>query len=49
MIFRIVEFLASSPVWIGLCGFGIIVLPIMGIAFIHNTELNKTNDTDAVD
>ncbi len=36
MIFHVVEELATSPVWIGLCVFGIIVVPIMGIAFIHN-------------
>ena len=35
MIFHIVETLASSPIWLGLCGFGIIVVPIMGIAYIH--------------
>ncbi len=38
MIFHIVEVLAASQIWLGLCGFGIIVLPIMGIAFIHNTD-----------
>jgi len=36
MIFHITEALAASPIWLGLCGFGIIVVPIMGIAFIHN-------------
>ena len=36
MIFHIVETLAASPIWLGICGFGIIVVPIMGIAFIHN-------------
>lgn len=35
MIFHIVETLAASSLWLGLCGFGIIVVPIMGIAFIH--------------
>ena len=35
MIFNIVETLAASPIWLGLCGFGIIVVPIMGIAYIH--------------
>jgi hypothetical protein len=35
MIFHVVEALASSPIWLGLCGFGIIVVPIMGIAYIH--------------
>ena len=38
MIFHIVETLAASPIWLGLCGFGIIVLPIMGIAFIHSVD-----------
>jgi hypothetical protein len=38
MIFHIVEALAASPIWLGFCGFGIIVLPIMGIAFIHNID-----------
>jgi len=38
MIFNIVETLAASPIWLGLCGFGIIVVPIMGIAFIHNID-----------
>ena len=30
--------LASSPLWLGACGFGIIVLPIMGIQFIHKEK-----------
>ena len=34
MIFHIVETLASSPFWIGLCGFGIVVVPILGISYI---------------
>ena len=38
MIFYIAETLASSPIWLGLCGFGIIVLPIMGIAYIHKEK-----------
>ena len=37
-MFHLVEVLAASPIWLGACGFGIIVLPIMGIAFIHNTK-----------
>lgn len=39
-MFNVVEALAASPIWLGLCGFGIIVIPIMGIAFIHN-DINK--------
>jgi hypothetical protein len=38
MIFHIVETLAKSPVWLGLCGFGIIVVPILGISYIHNED-----------
>jgi hypothetical protein len=34
-IFHIVEILAKSPVWLGLCGMGLIVVPIIGIARIH--------------
>jgi hypothetical protein len=36
MIFHIVETLAASPVWLGLCGGGLIILPIMGIIYIHD-------------
>jgi hypothetical protein len=38
MIFHVVETLAASPVWLGLCGFGIIVVPIIGISFIHSNK-----------
>jgi len=38
MIFHIVETLAASPLWLGLCGFGIIVIPILGIMIIHNNK-----------
>jgi hypothetical protein len=38
MIFHVVETLANSPLWLGLCGFGIIVVPIMGISYIHNNK-----------
>jgi len=34
----LVEHLASSPIWLGLCGFGIIVLPIIGIQYIHKDK-----------
>lgn len=37
MLFHIVEELAGSPIWLGLCGFGIIVVPIIGIMATHNT------------
>jgi len=38
MIFHIVETLATSSVWLGLCGFGIIVVPILGIMIIHSKK-----------
>jgi hypothetical protein len=41
-MFKLVEFLASSPIWLGLCGFGVIVLPIMGIQYIHKKHENDT-------
>jgi len=41
MIFHIVEALAASQLWLGLCGFGIIVVPILGISFIHNIKDKK--------
>jgi len=44
MIFHIVEALASSPIWIGMCGFGLIFVPILGIAFIHNKEKQEKKD-----
>ena len=34
-MFHLVEVLAASKLWLGACGFGIIVLPIMGIWAIH--------------
>jgi hypothetical protein len=38
MIFHIVETLAASPVWLGLCGAGLTILPFMGIMLIHRTK-----------
>jgi|DEB0MinimDraft_6_1074348.scaffolds.fasta_scaffold00152_10 hypothetical protein len=38
MIFHIVETLASSPLWIGLCGAGLTLIPFCGIAYIHNKK-----------
>ncbi|WJZ48306.1 hypothetical protein [Synechococcus phage DSL-LC02] len=37
-MFHLVEVLAANPVWLGMCGFGIIVLPIMGIQYIHSKK-----------
>jgi len=36
MILHFVETLANSPLWVGLCGFGLVVLPILGIMTVHN-------------
>ena len=41
MIFRIVEHLAHSPVWLGMCGFGVIVVPMLGIQYIYEQEWKK--------
>jgi len=38
MIFKIVEFLAESPVWLGLCAGGLIIPPIIGIMLIHRNK-----------
>jgi len=35
---HLIEVLAASPIWLGLCGFGVIVLPIVGIQYIHNKK-----------
>ena len=36
MIFKIVELLAQSPIWVGLCGFGVVVVPILGIQHLYS-------------
>jgi hypothetical protein len=38
MIFHIVETLAASPVWLGICGMGLTVVPFMGIMLIHKQK-----------
>jgi hypothetical protein len=38
-IFTVVEYLASNPIWIGLCGGSLIILPIIGIMHIHSKAL----------
>jgi len=42
-MFQIVETLANSPIWLGLCGFGVIIVPILGIQHIHRE--NRTPRT----
>lgn len=41
MIFHIVEALAASPIWLGLCGGGLIIPPIIGIMVIHRSLKNN--------
>ena len=38
LLFRVVEILASSPIWLGLCGAGLTIAPIMGIMLIHKQQ-----------
>jgi len=38
MIFHIVETLANSPIWLGLCGMGLTVVPFIGIMLIHRNK-----------
>ena len=42
-MFHIAEVLANSPLWLGLCGFGVIVMPILGIQFVYEQEKKKRN------
>jgi hypothetical protein len=34
----LIEHLAESQIWLGLCGFGVIVVPILGIQYIHRKK-----------
>jgi hypothetical protein len=37
-MFHLVEALAASQIWLGLCGMGLTILPIMGIMVVHKTK-----------
>jgi hypothetical protein len=37
-MFHLVEVLAASQLWLGLCGAGLTVAPILGIMLIHRTK-----------
>jgi hypothetical protein len=37
-MFHLVEILAASPIWLGLCGAGLTVAPILGIMLIHRNK-----------
>ena len=43
-MFHVAETLANSPLWLGLCGFGVIVMPILGIQFVYEKEKRKKKD-----
>jgi hypothetical protein len=47
-MFNLVEYLAQNPVWIGLLGGGLIIPPVLGIAFIHNKYKKMEKKTDVV-
>jgi len=38
MIFHAVETLANNPIWLGLCGMGLTIIPIIGIMAVHNKK-----------
>jgi hypothetical protein len=38
LVFELVEYLASNQIWIGLCGFGVIIVPILGIQYLYNNH-----------
>jgi hypothetical protein len=38
IIFTLVEFLAESKIWIALCGFGLTIVPILGIMYVHSDK-----------
>lgn len=38
MIFHLVEMLAASPIWLGLCGAGLTIVPFIGIMVIHQDK-----------
>jgi len=40
MIFHLVEVLAKNPIWIGFCGLGLTIVPIIGIMFVHREKNN---------
>lgn len=38
---HLVRTLADSPIWLGLCGFGVIVVPMFGLQYIYEQERRK--------
>ena len=43
-MFHIAEVLANSPLWLGVCGFGVIMVPILGIQFVYEREKKKKDN-----
>ncbi len=37
-MFHLVEVLAASPIWLGLCGIGLTIVPIIGIMVVHRKK-----------
>ena len=38
LVFKLVEILAQSPIWLGLCGAGLTIAPIIGIILVHRNK-----------
>jgi hypothetical protein len=39
-MFHLVEALAASQIWLGLCGMGLTIIPILGIIVVHSKKDN---------
>ena len=39
-MFHLVEALAASQIWLGLCGMGLTIIPILGIIAVHSKKDN---------
>jgi len=37
-MFHLIEALAGSPIWLGLCGAGLTIAPIIGIMITHQNK-----------
>jgi hypothetical protein len=40
MLFKLVETLSQSQIWLGMCGFGLTIVPIIGIMIVHKEKNN---------
>jgi hypothetical protein len=41
MLFHLVELLAKNQFWLGLCGAGITIVPVLGIMAVHKEKSKK--------